>query len=379
MPVRCIKLFLVMSCLGVGHRLNAQHQNVLGFEGSFHRVEIVRHTRSMRISTGERIWAGDFGLRWQTRGNKPWHAWHRFPAYGVSFCIFPNGPDAHGTVIGALPYMQLPVLRLSPVQFNLRVGTGLCYVTAPFDPEKNPEQNAIGSSINNITQFRLGFELPYSTQGYLQAGASFTHVSNGSSRMPNLGINQPGYFIQMAWMLKPTPEHTFVDAVPDALLPKRWGGLVNGGMAFSQYKTFQGAIYMTTFVGAMAQYTLNHTNRLTFGVDNEYFALAYHEGIKEEGKTDQKQARSSATRISLTAGDEMQFGDVSLHVLFGVYVGEQAHRISTYTNASWYNRLSARYYIIYPELEPVNPYFGVTLKAHRSVAEFVALECGVRF
>lgn len=62
---------------------------------------------------------------------------------------------------------------------------GIAYFFNSYHPELNPNQNAIGSSLN--IHFALGLNVQISNQ--LQVKLVGRHYSNGSNQLPNLGIN----------------------------------------------------------------------------------------------------------------------------------------------------------------------------------------------
>jgi hypothetical protein len=69
------------------------------------------------------------------------------------------------------------------------MGFGIGVFSKHYDEIKNPNNNVIGSTFNNITQFKLGFDWKINSHVYFSTCGSFTHWSNAKIQNPNLGIN----------------------------------------------------------------------------------------------------------------------------------------------------------------------------------------------
>src|SRR5690349_15582849 len=117
-----------------------------------------RHTPKLTTTSGESLGGQELGIRFQTLGRRDWQVWQRYPSLGVSASHFSLGEGSHGQAYGLLPWVNIPIVREGWFTANFRIGTGLAWVTRPYDWWDNPGQNAIGSHWNNITQFRLGGE-----------------------------------------------------------------------------------------------------------------------------------------------------------------------------------------------------------------------------
>ncbi|MGV3657244.1 MAG: acyloxyacyl hydrolase, partial [Chitinophagaceae bacterium] len=70
-------------------------------------------------------------------------------------------------------------------------GMGLGWVQKPYDKATNHKNVLIGSPVNGYVGFLWQNELRVAPRLFVNAGLSFTHLSNGGSTLPNLGLNIP--------------------------------------------------------------------------------------------------------------------------------------------------------------------------------------------
>ena len=313
-------------------------------------------------------------MRIQTRGQKPWHSWQRFPAFGVALVYFPLGERAHGAAWGLLPSLTVPILRQNRWLLAFRVGTGLGYVTHPYDFFDNPGQNAIGSHWNNFTQFRLGTEFRLNEHWRIQAGIKLSHFSNGATTLPNFGINLPGAYLALAWSPKGIREAEFIRTSESKRALRRWGATGSGSLAMVEYSVYDGPRYPVFGLSAAGYFAINRVNRLLLGMDYEWHRGVYEWGLRTYGFHSKPEAQRGATRLAVTLADEFLFGAIGIQVQAGIYTGKGINR---YVSNSWYSKLITRYY--FPPLlnTPLRLHAGVTLKAHKTTAEFISLGLGV--
>lgn len=368
------RYFLGLLVLGWSCPAGAQKKATLTFETAVHYATLYRHTPKLTIQTGQRVWGQEFSLNFQTLGRQPWQAWQRYPVLGVSLAHFHLGAAAHGDVWGLLPYLNVPVLRRPHWLLYFRVGTGLGYVAHPYDYFNNPNQNALGSHANNITQFRLAAEYRLNAHWRLQAGGAFSHFSNGASALPNYGVNLPAFFTALNWSPRGIRATDFVPAPASRRSGRHWGGLLSGGLALIEYAVIDGPRYPVWSLSAASYYQFNQVNRLLLGAEYEYNQAVYNFGLRTTNFKTQAEARRGATRLALTLADEFLFGPLGVQVQAGYYTGR---RINQLVSDRWYSKLTVRYYL--PEMlhTRLRCHVGISLKAHRTTAEFIAFNFGL--
>lgn len=345
-------------------------------ETAFYTGKIWRHTPKLTTQTGETLWGEEIGVRLQTLGRRPWQAWQRYPIFGLSLAHFRLGGGSHGDAYGFLPTLTVPVLRRDRWLIGFRVGTGLGWVTRPYDYFDNPEQNAIGSHWNNFTQFRLNGEVRLNAHWRVLAGASLNHFSNGAGALPNFGINLPAGFASVVWHPKALRINDFQPASENRRAHRRFGGELQTGLARVEYAVFDGPKYPIWLFSAAGHFYFNRVNRLTLGVDFEQnqavFQWSWHVGNYQQ----RADVRRASQRLALALGDEFLFGPLGVHLQAGYYLGKDRNQ---FVLNEWYSKLTTRFY--FPPLfrTTLRPQLGVSLKAHKAVAEYISFNAGVAF
>ena len=154
------------------------------------------------------ILGAEFAIEWPTVGSKNWHHYYNIPTTGLGFTYLNLGNDKLlGSAFAIYPYVDIPLIRTQPIDFNLTAGFGASCVTkwdktSPSNPStSSPDYMPMfGSPINVFLKggFNLAFR-PITNIGNQSQdawshftfvlGASMMHMSNGSFAQPNTGLN----------------------------------------------------------------------------------------------------------------------------------------------------------------------------------------------
>ena len=368
------RLWLVCCAFLVSHNWIAGQ--ILGIETTLHGGAVWRHTPKLTTQTGELLWGQEVGLRFQTTGNRDWQAWQRYPILGATLVHFHLGDGSHGDACGLLPNLSIPIIRAGWFSAFFRLGTGLAWVTHPYDYFDNPGQNALGSHWNNITQFRVGVEIRLDDHFRLNTGIALNHFSNGASSLSNYGINIPSGWAGVAWSPKPVRESDFLPAQSDKKALRRFGGILQAGFANIEFGAFDGPKYPVWAGAAAGFYHLNRVNRLLLGIDYEFNKAVYEFGLNSAEFENEAIAQKAATRLAVFIADEFMFGNIGIQLQMGHYLGKD---LNQYVLKKYYSKLTVRGYL--PKLfkTSVQPFLGITLKAHATTAEYIALNVGLAF
>lgn len=347
-----------------------------GFETTLHAGAVWRHTPKLTTRTGELLWGQEFGLRIQTTGRRDWQVWQRYPVLGVALVHFHLGDDSHGDGFGLLPNLSVPIVRSGWFTAFFRLGTGLAWVTRPYDYFDNPEQNALGSHWNNITQFRLGGEARLGDHTRLNAGIALNHFSNGASTLPNYGANLASGYAGVAWSPRPIREKEFLPARSDKHVAQRFGGMLQLIYASIEYGVFDGPKYPVWGGSAAGLYRFNPVNRLLLGVDYEFNRAVYEFGLNNGEFESEDEACKGATRLAIFVADEFLFGSIGIQLQLGRYVGKELNQHVLRQN---YSKLTMRVYLPALFNTSLQPHLGITLKAHATTAEHISMNAGLAF
>lgn len=148
----------------------------------------------------------EFRIGWKGYGRRKWHRFYKFPTYGFGLyqAYFVPSSSSLGNPSAMYAFLNAPFVRWKKTSFVYDIGIGLAYNFLGYDPEKNPEQTAIGSEHNVYFNLSLEYAFPISDRFDMTAGFNFTHFSNGRTRTPNKGVNLLSLNAAVKYNLRPT-------------------------------------------------------------------------------------------------------------------------------------------------------------------------------
>ncbi len=133
----------------------------------------------------------EFSYYTQMHGTKAFQAAYNYPKAGLTFFGTTTGNrDLLGSFYGLYPFIDFPLAKGKRHEFSGRLGAGLCYITKVFDQELNPKNVAMSTHVNALICLGFRYRI-YFGNSHLLLGLDVSHASNGSTRVPNLGINLP--------------------------------------------------------------------------------------------------------------------------------------------------------------------------------------------
>ncbi|HUQ97546.1 MAG TPA: acyloxyacyl hydrolase, partial [Chitinophagaceae bacterium] len=137
-------------------------------------------------------YCGEFSLVQQTDGRKAWQRANALPQVGVAAFYGNSGSKKQiGSMAGVFPFVAWQLFQNKKLQSGLRAGAGLGYIQKPYDKITNHKNVLIGTHGNAYINFLWQTEALLFSNLHVNAGLSFSHFSNGSSTLPNLGLNIP--------------------------------------------------------------------------------------------------------------------------------------------------------------------------------------------
>ncbi len=143
---------------------------------------------------------GEVYFQQQTDGSRPWHQANHLPQWGAGIFFGNTGSRQYmGHMAGAFAFMNLPLIKKAAFSSKLRVGLGTGWIQHPYDKEDNHKNVMIGSALNAYINFVWQNEYHIAPNTYINAGLSFSHLSNGGSTLPNLGLNIPALSFGMRY------------------------------------------------------------------------------------------------------------------------------------------------------------------------------------
>jgi hypothetical protein len=183
------RLLLFFLALFVWH--GTFSQNEWGLECKIKNGNLAPHRAVMDHLRTERVWTGEVSYFVELNDTNTWANYYPKPRIGLTgfFNQLGNTPIL-GDAFGIYAFGELPFFRTKKVSFNGRVGTGMAFISKVYDAKTNPKNNAVSSHINATILLGLNFRY-FVKKNSFGIGAEMTHFSNGSAKLPNLGLNFP--------------------------------------------------------------------------------------------------------------------------------------------------------------------------------------------
>jgi Lipid A 3-O-deacylase (PagL) len=353
---------LILACT-----LNVQAQQAVApgqwqLSGKFQEGFIIAHRPS--VVHLQRKHVKGFEIDWlnQTNGEANWHHLYNFPVLGFGYQFFDLGNQEElGNAQSLIGVIYFPLLNKQRMRLNVKFGLGVGYIDKPFNLTDNYKNQTVGSHVNAV--ITTGAQLRFRTTHYNQllAGIDLTHFSNGSSKIPNMGINiatvNIGYI------------HCFGEETPI----KR--DSVSGIKHQNEF----------TILAAMGAKELNPPGSATYGVG--IFTGDWHHGVTQKSKlgagTDLFIDNSVSKRL---AEDEIYVSGLEasarwgVHLSYGLEVGKCSGYFQTgyylYTkiknDGNIYSQLSLRY------LVTKHVFACFNLKSHYAKADYFEYGIGYK-
>ena len=315
------------------------------------------HSADVENTSGSRPFG--FELEWGKRllGEPAWRNCHCYPSRGIVLGYTNYNNRVLGAGIHLAYFMEYPFLPFAKVTPVIRGAVGLSFSNRPWHPEKNPANQSYSLPVNAFLQLQLGLDAMIFPSGILTARIGYNHISNGGIRLPNKGINWPtvslGYVHTFGYYEPPRRAR-----IPLGKSEKRWLYRIE---LFSSLSTREMETSRVLWIyGAMftAARKLSRLHTLTGAAEWHFSELLQH----ELGKTG---SPAGAHRAAILAGHDFLLGRFVFSQQIGVYLYDPSR-----FNDPLYHRWTLNY------VHRSGFSAGISLKAHRQVAEFTDIRIG---
>ena len=339
-----------------------------------------------------------------TFGRNEWETVYNYPYIGVTFYHahfgfnFENNPevgDALGSVFALYPFINYPLNPSESSQLTFKLGVGVGYLTKCFDNFENYQNFSIGSHVNAAVNLSFEYRQRITPRFMGVASLGLTHFSNGSTKLPNYGLNTFSTALGLAYYMRDprinlTPTQR-PDYQPFEFDHKHWFtidldyaiGFKNvsqtlGGDSTAYYRVHDLSTYL---LAQITQYSRAGVG-LSLVLDLSDQTLPDHfvdqNGIhvtKENPQTHQQQVYDigtlQMTKLNFNVCYAMTMERLSYYFEFGWHL-----KYNPYTDLSKgniYQKVTARYQLY------GNLYAHVGLMTHFGRADYLCLGLGYRF
>ncbi|MFM2136284.1 MAG: hypothetical protein RL021_1684, partial [Bacteroidota bacterium] len=247
----------------------ADDSPAFGISGRIGYGFLMAHREALVPMQESHIVTGEISFFLPTTGDQKWERDFLLPEKGVQLEAFHTGTEKLGTAVAVYPFMDFPLNGSSTRTLWLRYGIGLGYISRTFDRLENYKNAAVGSHLNGVLHIDLQYRGRLGENSCVDFGIGLTHFSNGSTRMPNLGVNFPKATIGYRYFFGEKSAEKPVDRTPE---PKAACWQVYAAGSVKETYPVLGEKYTAATIDAAYFPATNRRSRLGFGCDVFYDA-----------------------------------------------------------------------------------------------------------
>lgn len=367
-------LFLVTTICFASFSQEAKYAYFL--ETSLQYGTIIKHTSRFTPEIIGPTSALEISTTLQTTGKKSWQHLQKYPEFNLAFIHhrFSNA-DTLGQSFSIFPSVNIPLLKKTKYKISLRVGAGIGYLNKYYNAMSNPNNDVIGSAINNITSFSLNGDYQVTPRFHIKPLITITHHSNSAFKLPNLGINSPYAGIGIKYAIN-NPNNKYLP-FPDSLISPSYNKRIHlylmSSLGIKEYLKPGGPKYYVYFLHTYLSKLISPTNRLSVGINWEYNENVYDMIIINSVFPDKQFVKS--VRIGLFMGDEILFGSIGLYGQLGTYLYNPFLK-----GGVIFSRLGVQFHWSdYFKKLNKDIYTGIYVRAHQARADFLEIGLGIGF
>lgn len=176
----------------------------------YHYGIVVPHHTNMTYLIDDYAKGFEINLIRQRHQSDVWERFLNRPETGIGFWYSTFGrKDIYGEGMAIFSFINFRLFQLGRLKAKYSISPGLGYVNNPFKVGENTYNTVFGSHFNAF--LGLGFLLNYQITDNLSLSSSMSvkHLSNGSSRKPNNGINTSTLTLGVIYELNPIREPNY--------------------------------------------------------------------------------------------------------------------------------------------------------------------------
>jgi hypothetical protein len=178
--------YIICLCIGCYlSSIDAQH----GISAVYAPSKVLKHKDNLLFDVPALSNEFRLAYTYQTTGENTWERFWKKPRIALNLIYVNFGNEVLGSAFSLVPELHFTLTSYKRLLLNLQFGTGIAYLTKPYDAVDNPNNNAIGSNLNNTSSLKFGIEYPWNDRFTTSLSTGIVHFSNGLSSSPNSGIN----------------------------------------------------------------------------------------------------------------------------------------------------------------------------------------------
>lgn len=336
--------------------------------------KIIKHTPKFTYTPPSGSGGINCNIIYKTYGKRIWHQWQHYPTLGLNFGYYDFGnEEVLGKAFTFFPNITVRLGGNDKLNYNFMFGSGIAYLNRYFNYLTNPQNNSIGSSLNNISSFQFDARLRIKKELSIFGGFGLTHFSNGTSSLPNLGINLIGLNLGVQYIPNPVEKKDYIPSSESAKPNKRFGLSAHGDIAFIERTVPGGPKYPIYIASLAGTYAISKVNHFMIGLNYENNKSDYYFYLNSTGASTEEEAKTLSTQWMAFIADEFYFYPFSFVLEAGNYIdGDKAYPLNKI-----YTKLSFRYYVVSNINSDTRVYLAIHLKAHKFNAQYISWGLGI--
>lgn len=337
----------------------AQEKNTLGLEYSARFGFLLAHRPTMKHLPKQPAYGGEISFFFQTHGATEYSRKYNHPKFGLTLIGTTMGNQRIlGNEYGILTFGDFPLVRAKHNELSGTFGIGLTYLSKKYNPDSNPKNTAVGSHLNAFINLGIKYRYYFQKNIYFYLGINFTHSSNGSTQLPNLGINLVQFNFGFGQQFRQT---TLPTATKEIEKDTRWKYTVFGVVSGKHEYPIGG--------------NFHPVGNLSFIVSKRFTELSgiefYADGFYNSSLLDFDRPGMKATNIfqaGIFTAYNLYIRKIRVYVGIGGYVYDKF-----LVNGRFYHRMGIKYQI--------NKHLvaGLGIKSHWARADYIEYGFGYTF
>ncbi len=289
---------------------------------------------------------------------------YRHLRWGTGLSYFNLGDrELNGEVYAWNIHVEANLKKRERFQSTIRFGSGVGYLTKPYNITSNRKNKAIGSRLNGNMQLLYKAYFDMSKRTSLVLGLGVTHYSNGNFKRPNLGINIMHLDLGVCRKVR------FIENRKSKLLPELFPK--NGFEILAGYANKEISVADTrrfNIFTASLLYYFRHSPTRNWRFGTEFFFDKTYPYSLFQPATLENVTLPEMTEIALKAGHEFIFGRVAIVTDLGTYI----YRPNAYKKRVYF-AIGFNYHFNRGAVVQTR------LKSHMAVADYFYWGAGYRF
>lgn len=316
---------------------------------------LMAHRGVMGHLPAQHALGGEISYFIQTNGCKDYQKTYNYPKVGLTlFGSTVGNNDLLGQVYGLYSFIDFPFAKSGRAEFSGRLGAGGSWITKVFDQELNPKDVAMSTHFNALICLGLKYRY-YFGKTHLVAGIDLTHCSNGSTKVPNLGINLPYLSLGVGYAFGTAEKNT----APCESVPQNWRLTAIGIFSVKEVFPTGGKKYLIYAFSLVGKKIFGAKKGMEVGLD-----LIYKTSINAY-KPQIHKSKESIAQMGLYCGYVLPLDRLHFVLGMGMYIRDEY-----FPDSRLYHRLGMRYQVNNKLM------INFTLKTHWAKADYVEYGIG---